>query len=674
MQIGKYSLISVIFFSTLILTNNVFAEEIKITTYYPSPYGVYEELRSTVMAIGSNYVDPSSYPMTAYPNVDLLIQGAISRGGSVFNSTAINLGHPSNSSADAEYSFVGPSASHVHIQNDASHSAIITGSSNYIRWRSEYSFIGTGSINEIGMDSEYSFIGTGLRNSIDNDSANSVIVGGGSNSINTDSTTTSSSYSVIGGGGTNTIKGVQAVIAGGWNNLVLARTGAIGGGVYNTINAEYGTIPGGHSNVILDGANFSFVAGQKATAANPSSFVWAGDGGAHSSSVANSFNIFSNLIHFESIQPQIHINASTGLQSIIRFQDSGVNLWGFLSNYPGTGQFALHNYGLSTNAIVLNANGNVGIGTNNPKSDFHVNGEVVLADSEGINFNQYYDSSTKALNGDSSFAIYLDDSNDRLIFEGQPGGVLADAVVDGRLNTIMALNPNGRVGIGTSSPSETLHVVGNVYVDGEIRATSSISELNRLELKGGGGSNSPGLVIGRQNNTMEGAEIYLRGPVSRSDWRVDNYIHSSGQKSLRFLCNDAGYFTWTYEFQPEGKAIKRGSSDRWSNYSDRRLKENIRPLALGLETLLQLKPKMFNYKKDKPGYVSGEHIGFVAQDVEKVIPNWVSDSDNGYKLLTISGFEAIAVTAFAELKEENELMQKQIYRLAQRIKELEQRK
>ncbi|MBU1871521.1 MAG: hypothetical protein KKH80_01835, partial [Candidatus Omnitrophica bacterium] len=37
-------------------------EEIAITTYYPSPYGVYQELRSQRMAIGENWINSGTYP------------------------------------------------------------------------------------------------------------------------------------------------------------------------------------------------------------------------------------------------------------------------------------------------------------------------------------------------------------------------------------------------------------------------------------------------------------------------------------------------------------------------------------------------------------------------------------------------------------------------------------
>ncbi len=67
------------------------AEEIlTFTTYYPAPYGVYNELRSKKMAIGDTYYDgsqycwaPASCTNTIYSNIDLLVEGTVSIGTNV---------------------------------------------------------------------------------------------------------------------------------------------------------------------------------------------------------------------------------------------------------------------------------------------------------------------------------------------------------------------------------------------------------------------------------------------------------------------------------------------------------------------------------------------------------------------------------------------------------------
>ncbi|WP_421876487.1 hypothetical protein [Marinoscillum sp.] len=76
---------------------------------------------------------------------------------------------------------------------------------------------------------------------------------------------------------------------------------------------------------------------------------------------------------------EIHINSSTsGKPSILRFQDAGITTWGLLSHYPNPDKLSIYNYHNNTNAMVFDINGNVGIGTNNPNSNYKlsVNGSI----------------------------------------------------------------------------------------------------------------------------------------------------------------------------------------------------------------------------------------------------------------------------------------------------------
>src|SRR4030042_4713953 len=64
-------------------------ETITLTTYYPAPFGVYQELRSRRMAIGNTYVQQSVYPwatVTPPPpaqisqDADLVVEGNVGIG------------------------------------------------------------------------------------------------------------------------------------------------------------------------------------------------------------------------------------------------------------------------------------------------------------------------------------------------------------------------------------------------------------------------------------------------------------------------------------------------------------------------------------------------------------------------------------------------------------------
>ena len=103
-----------------------------------------------------------------------------------------------------------------------------------------------------------------------------------------------------------------------------------------------------------------------------------------------------------------------------------------------------------------------------------------------------------------------------------------------------------------------------------------------------------------------------------------------------------------------GDAGKPGGGS-WSVFSDGRLKKNVEDLDGALETLLDLRGVSFEYKDAVAiGELEGERVGFIAQEVEGVLPDWVEDTETGYKQLTIRGFEALAVEALRELNDRRE--------------------
>ena len=130
----------------------------------------------------------------------------------------------------------------------------------------------------------------------------------------------------------------------------------------------------------------------------------------------------------------------------------------------------------------------------------------------------------------------------------------------------------------------------------------------------------------------------------------------------------------TFTLEVNGTAGKPGGGS-WSVSSDRRLKRNIRTLDNALETLLALRGVCFEYKDPASiGELSGERMGFIAQEVEPVLADWVDEGPDGMKRLTIRGFEALAVealrelsTANAELREANAVLRARIDALETRV-------
>ena len=89
----------------------------------------------------------------------------------------------------------------------------------------------------------------------------------------------------------------------------------------------------------------------------------------------------------------------------------------------------------------------------------------------------------------------------------------------------------------------------------------------------------------------------------------------------------------------------------WSVLSDARVKHDIREIESPLDRVLSLHGITFEYNADAgPMAVPGRHIGFIAQEVEQVFPDWISEDEKGIKTVSIHGFESLLVEAIRELK------------------------
>jgi hypothetical protein len=123
-----------------------------------------------------------------------------------------------------------------------------------------------------------------------------------------------------------------------------------------------------------------------------------------------------------------------------------------------------------------------------------------------------------------------------------------------------------------------------------------------------------------------------------------------------------------YDLYVDGTAAKT-SGTLWTNVSDARLKDVDGPYERGLQEVLRLRPVRYHYKKNNPVGLPSEHaqIGFLAQEVQPIFPEAVSESKDGYLHLDahpilISFVNAIQDlhTELLEEKEKNRDLQAQI--------------
>lgn len=83
--------------------------------------------------------------------------------------------------------------------------------------------------------------------------------------------------------------------------------------------------------------------------------------------------------------------------------------------------------------------------------------------------------------------------------------------------------------------------------------------------------------------------------------------------------------------------------------SDRRWKRNLANLTYGLDTVARLEPVSFDWVDSHPSAGTGPQLGFIAQDVEDVVPEVVRTDANGYKSIIYDRFAVIAIKAIQDL-------------------------
>jgi hypothetical protein len=351
------------------------------------------------------------------------------------------------------------------------------------------------------------------------------------------------------------------------------------------------------------------------------------------------FDDTSTAAGFASNNWQIRANGSgSGGANFLGFVDQGLTG----NSETGTIVFSVA-AGAPANSLNVSSTGKVGLRTATPVLDVHAN----TGDTPAIRFEQNSGGGFTAQTWDvagneANFFVRDVTGGSRLPFRIRPGAPTSS--VD--------ISATGNVGIGNASPSLKLHAIGT----SGLPAASGTTQNGALRIGGSGGT----AVLDIGDDASNTGDAFLQ---------VTNSANLA--QTFPLLLNPNGGNVGIGTTAPDQKLSVNGDADKtggntWLAFSDERLKTIKGRFNLGLKAVMQLQPIRYEYLKNNAlGLKSeGEHIGFGAQAVQKIIPEAVTKNSAGY--LMVNG-DPILWTMLNAIKEQ----QKEIVELKGQIRQLQ---
>jgi hypothetical protein len=279
---------------------------------------------------------------------------------------------------------------------------------------------------------------------------------------------------------------------------------------------------------------------------------------------------------------------------------------------------------------ILSTNGNVGVGTLSPSERLHINTPTAT----------------------NPLRVQVN-GNTRLFVHSNGGTAIGGNVTPPALG----LYVNGNVGIGTATPSSKLHV--NSTVSGQSPFSVDVEGSNKV-LMDQYGTFAIGTTIFTTSyklliNSTTSNGIYARGldygmRASSSNVGIESYGNVKGVHGYSNTTNGVGIYGYAEQgtgghfTSYSGLALRAGSTNgfyaaifdgntyAYGTYygSDKNIKKDIHDVAEAMNIINKLKPKYYKFRDDGK-YAAlhlpkGNHYGLLAQELEEVLPNLVSET------------------------------------------------
>jgi hypothetical protein len=227
----------------------------------------------------------------------------------------------------------------------------------------------------------------------------------------------------------------------------------------------------------------------------------------------------------------------------------------------------------------------------------------------------------------------------------------------------------GQVGVGTSSPGNALSSAGGIVINS---GASNDAQL-RLQNNTSGSGGSDGGILSISGTTMY-VWNYEASPLIFGTNNSERMRLSANGNLLVATTTDSGYKVdivgdtritsgaLGVNVAPSATDGRIDASNDIVAYStsDRRLKENITPIANALDKVKALTGVEFDWKEETKhvhGY-EGHDTGVIAQEVKDVMPTAIRQNDSGYLSVRYEKLIGLLIEAVKEQQGEIEELKK----------------
>ena len=256
--------------------------------------------------------------------------------------------------------------------------------------------------------------------------------------------------------------------------------------------------------------------------------------------------------------------------------------------------FVTENNNTKAEKFRIKSNGNCGIGTNDPDSIFHIKGS-----NPDVHLENTGTGTGQLRVGHFTNGAFIGTYND----DGGGSDILRLGVHSG--DEVIRITSTKLVGIGTSNPSGSLHVLAESGIDGPV-------------FDSGGTNNTNHALLVRDSANNQLVRVNNNGKVGIANSSPSEILHVTGNIL---------------------------ASGTITPNSDIVFKKDVEPLQNALSKITQLLGINFTYKDNNE-----KSMGLVAQDVEKVYPELIR-GEEGNKSLNYMGLTGAIVEAIKELSD-----------------------